>query len=78
MQEMVYQVIDGRYKANKPLIVTTNLTLQEIKEPKQTSLARIYSRLDEMTTPINFSVQRRKEKGKQKMSKLAEILEAEY
>ena len=78
MQEMVFQVIDGRYRSKKPLIVTTNLTLQEIKEPKQTSLARIYSRLDEMTTPINFSVQRRKEKGKQKMSKLAEILEAEY
>ena len=75
MQEMVFQVIDGRKRANKPLIVTTNLILQEIKEPKQMGVARIYSRLDEMTTPINFTIQRRKEVGKQKMSKLAEILQ---
>ena len=53
--ETVYQVIDGRYLSGKPLIVTTNLTLQELKQPQDTDRARVYDRVLSMTTPVLFS-----------------------
>ncbi len=39
--------------AGKPLIVTTNLTLDEIRHPQDTAHARIYDRLLEMCVPIS-------------------------
>ena len=39
--EQVYNVIDSRYRSNKPLIVTTNLTLEELQHPEDTAHARI-------------------------------------
>lgn len=32
--EQLYNVIDSRYRSKKPLIVTTNLTLQELQNPE--------------------------------------------
>ena len=40
--EQVFNVIDSRYRSKKPLIVTTNLTLDELKHPKSLAHARIY------------------------------------
>lgn len=51
-QEQVYAVIDERYKVNLPLIVTTNLTVSQMRNPTTTSHARIYSRILEMCTPV--------------------------
>lgn len=55
--ETVYTVIDERYKSNKPLVVTTNLSLQEIKSPKNMAYQRIYSRVLEMCVPVFFKPQ---------------------
>ncbi len=74
MQEMVYQVIDSRYRAGKPVIITTNLTAQEITNPRDTSLARIYSRVTEMAILMQFTHQRRPDKAAKKLSDLAEML----
>lgn len=52
-KEQVYAVIDERYKANLPLIITTNLTIGEIRNPENVADARIYSRVLEMCTPIH-------------------------
>ena len=52
MNEIVYQVIDTRFRSGLPLIVTTNLTLEEIKKPQNPENQRIYSRLLEMCHPI--------------------------
>lgn len=52
--ETVYMVIDERYKAKKPLIVTTNLTLDEICKPKNMTYQRIYDRVLEMCAPVVF------------------------
>ena len=46
--EQVYNVIDSRYRSRKPLIVTTNLTLDSLQNPLDTAHARIYDRLLEM------------------------------
>ena len=53
--EQVYSVIDSRYRSRRPLIVTTNLTLQQIQNPTDTAYARIYDRLLEMCAPVRFT-----------------------
>ena len=52
MMEIVYNVIDARYRANLPLIVTTNLTREELMNPADMRYKRVFSRLFEMCTPI--------------------------
>ena len=44
-RETVYSVIDQRGQARLPLIVTTNLSLAEIKQTEDMQLRRIYDRL---------------------------------
>lgn len=46
------QVIDGRAKSKKPLILTTNIPLETIKNPSDLKYARMYSRILEMTVPV--------------------------
>jgi len=53
MQEFVYQIIDSRYRSGLPIIVTTNLTSQELKNPSDMSKQRIYSRLFQMCIPVD-------------------------
>ena len=52
--EKVYNVIDSRYRSRKPIILTTNLTLKEMKENTDIRYARIYDRVFEMCYPIKF------------------------
>ena len=53
--EQVYNVVDSRYRSGKPLIVTTNLTLEELQNPEDTAHARIYDRLIEMCCPVRIT-----------------------
>ena len=55
--EQVFNVIDSSYRSNKPLIVTTNLTLDELKHPKDLSRARIYDRVLERCVPLKINNQ---------------------
>ena len=52
--EQVFAVIDARYRSRKPLIVTTNLTLNALKHPDDLAHARIYDRILEICAPILF------------------------
>ena len=54
MLGLVFAVIDARYQANLPLIVTTNVDLAEIKEPSDLKYKRIYDRVLEMCHPVKF------------------------
>ena len=73
--EQMFSVIDGRYRTGKPLIVTTNLTLQELKNPPDLAHARIYDRLLEMCTPIRINGQNvRRLRAQEKMASLRERL----
>lgn len=45
----IYNIIDSRYRDNKPLIISTNFTLDEIKEKYND---RTYNRIIEMCTPV--------------------------
>lgn len=52
MQEMVFNIIDSRYRSGLPFIITTNLSLEEIKKPQELSYSRIYDRILERCFPI--------------------------
>ena len=69
--EQVYNIVNSRYRSQKPLIVTTNLTLDEIRHPQDTAHARIYDRLLEMCVPIScIGVSLRKENAQEKLERL--------
>lgn len=51
MNELIYTVIDSRYRSGKPIIITTNLSKNETTNDVP-SKQRIYSRLREMTIPV--------------------------
>ena len=53
--EQMFSIIDSRYRSGKPLIVTTNLKLDEIKHPPDLAHARIYDRILERCAPILFA-----------------------
>lgn len=70
-----FLIIDSRYRSRKPLIVTTNLTLTELKNPQDTAHARIYDRLLELCTPIACTgPSMRKDIGQAKLNLLKTLL----
>lgn len=60
MQEMVFNIIDSRYRAGLPFIITTNLTADEIKKPQDIGYSRIYDRILERCFPVEVSGQSRR------------------
>lgn len=75
MQEIVYNVIDSRWRARLPLIVTSNLTSQQLKSPANITAERIYSRIIEMCHPITVSgTDRRKKKAVQSFAETKMLL----
>ena len=63
MQEIVYNIVDWRYRSGKPMIVTTNLTGEQMKATDNIQLQRIYDRIFERCLPIEVNGQsRRKQK----------------
>lgn len=62
MQEIVFNVIDSRYRAGLPTIVTSNLTADEIKNSADIAYQRIFSRLLEMCVPIEVKGEDRRRK----------------
>jgi len=75
MRSVVFSVIDERYQAKKPLIVTTNIGLPRFKSPPNLEEARLYDRLLEVCGPVlcegeNF----RKAAGEDTRRKLSKVL----
>ena len=71
--EQVYNVIDTRYRIQKPLIVTTNLSLHDLKHPRDSAHARIFDRLLAMCVPIMFTgSSMRKDAAKAKLADIAD------
>ena len=74
--EQVYNVIDSRYRSRRPLIVTTNLSLQDLQHPQDTAHARIYDRLLEMCAPIRFSGENfRRATAQDKLARLKNLMD---
>lgn len=75
MNEVVYTIINARYKAKLPLVVTTNLTTEQLKAPTDVTMARTYSRVLEMCFPIKVEgVDIRREKARSEYKTMSDIL----
>ena len=76
MQETVFNIIDARYRSGRPLIITTNLTADELKNPADISHKRIYSRLFEVCIPFEVKgIDRRAESLKREYGEFRQLLE---
>ena len=65
MMEHVFTVVDGRYKNGKPMVITTNFTLNRISHAKsEDPWCRVFDRILERCFPIEFKgTNRRRENG---------------
>ena len=62
-KEQVFNVIDARYRAGLPMIITTNLSIDSIKKPDNVGDSRIYDRILERCFPIEVTGQSRRKKA---------------
>lgn len=75
MGEIVQNVIESRYGSGLPLIVTTNLTAEELKNAVDVRRQRVYSRLFDMCFPIEVKgVDRRRERLKEDFKAYKDML----
>lgn len=75
MNEMIFNIIDSRYRSGKPLIITTNLSKEELMGQADTGRQRIYSRLVEMCFPVEVNnTDRRKRKARNDSADLRKLL----
>lgn len=75
MLEQVYSVVDARYQAGLPLIVTTNIPIEEIVEPADLKYKRIYDRIIQMAFPLKVDgPSRRRESVKSKSADRKRLL----
>lgn len=75
MNEQIFQIIDARYRAQLPMIITTNLTMSELKNPQEIAKRRIYDRVLERCHPIRVSgTNKRKEKIKNDYADMQKML----
>lgn len=73
--ETVYQFIDACYRRKKPMIITTNLSLKDLRVQEGIRYKRIYDRVLQMCVPMLFTGEsRRVEIRKEKANVLREIV----
>lgn len=77
MNELVYAVIDGRVRSGKPMIVTTNVMMDELKKTDGIGVesARIYDRILAHCIPIRFEgTNRRREQARDEYRHFKDLL----
>lgn len=74
MAELVYSVIDSRERAKLPVIITCNLTKEELEQPADMKYKRIFSRLFGNCIPVKVDG---KDRRKQRLIANADALKAE-
>lgn len=74
-KEQVYNIIDSRYCSGLPMIITTNLNIQELKAPDDIGYKRIYHRVLERCHPIEVNgTKRRNKKIRDNFENMREVL----
>ena len=72
--EQVFEVIDRRYRCGKPMIITTNLTLEQLRNPPDLAHARIYERILERCAPILFSGENFRKQKSEENKRIARMI----
>ena len=72
--ETIFLLVDERYCAKKPLIVTTNLTEKELRYPQDIDRKRIYDRILERCVPLHFVGGSKREEEAAEMQKFMKEL----
>lgn len=73
--EIVQNIIDSRYRAGLPVVITTNLSPKDFSETQDIAKSRLYSRISEMCLPLIVNgVDRRKANAADSDRELAELL----
>lgn len=76
--EKVYNIIDSRYRAKMPLVLTTNLSLKQMQETMDIRYARIYDRIFEMCYPVEYlGPSWRKDEAARRFDEMTKFLEGE-
>lgn len=74
--EKVYDFVDSRYRSKKPMILTTNMSLDDIKSAKDIRFRRIYDRVIECCYPMEFTGKSwRMKEARERFTKTKSILE---
>lgn len=75
MQEVVFNVIDSRYRSGLPMVITTNLSIEEITKATDVAEVRVYDRILEKCLPIEVKGRsHRRKKLKQEYDEMKELL----
>lgn len=53
--EQVFEIIDSRYSARKPMIITTNLSIQQMRDEQSMRKRRVYDRILEVCYPVQVA-----------------------
>lgn len=78
MQEQVFNIIDARCRSGLPMIITSNLTMQELTEPTDIMCSRIYDRILERCHPIEVTgTSRRIDKGRKEFKQTKMLLKGD-
>lgn len=74
-REIVYSVVDARYRSGRPFIVTTNTDIEKIKKPADVNDKRICDRILARCHPIEINqVSRRREQIKKEFGDMQDLL----
>lgn len=74
--EKVYNIIDSRYRAKLPMILTTNLNLKDMMEEPDLGYRRIYDRILEVCYPMQFTGKSwRRAMAKDRFDEMAKMFE---
>ena len=75
MQEIVFNVIDARYRSGLPMVITTNLSLGALRKPETAAESRVYDRILEKCFPLEVAGQSHRKKAlKRNYDEMKEIL----
>lgn len=73
--ETTYHVVNTRYESQKPMLITTNLTLEQLRSPATQHQARIYDRVLEVCAPVYCGTDSMRERARREnMERMRGIL----
>lgn len=76
--EQIFCVIDSRYRTGRPMLLTTNLPLDHLENPRDLEHARIYSRILERCTPVKINgPDLRQQNAERRFHEVSKLLGAE-